>query len=320
MTKPTRLALVGAASVLGTDIKDLLFATGYPGQTVELLDLDDQIGLITKYGDEARVTLEAAEDSVREYQLVCFCGDPTAAQRFAPVVVAAGGSVIDCTSAHSSATDASLIDAEGSPEATGLLVAPTGGALLLAQLGAALGEQFANAVATVLLPASEISDAGTEELVGQATSMLNFGDSPQDTFGRRLVFDAWPDATPPAGAAEAIRQQLRRLNMPQPALTALRVSVFHATAATVYVPDTLSEDLRDTLSRRGVRVDATNSDGEVIDSPTRVAGHSGLHVYGIRQEAAGNWLWALLDNHRAAATIALAAISARLPLPQVDSG
>lgn len=311
---------MGSSSVLGADLKDLLARTGYPGRTVELLDLDDQIGLITKYGDEARVTLEAAEDSVREYQLVCFCGDPTAAERFAPVVVAAGGTAIDCTSAHNAATDVTLINAEGSPEATGLLAVPQGGTLLLAILGSALGERFANAVATVLLPASELSDAATEELVGQATSMLNFGDSPQDTFGRRLAFDAWPDATPPVGAAAAIRRQLHSLTLPQPALTALRISVFHATAAAVYVPETSIEELRDMLHHGGIRVEVTNSDGEMIDSPTRVAGRPELHACGIRQEAAGSWLWALLDNHLAAAAVALAAIKSRIPLPESAAG
>ena len=315
MSTQTSLALVGSSSVLGGDLKDLLATTGYPGRSVELLDLEDQIGLITKYGDEARVTLLAAENSVREHQLVCFCGDPAAAQQFAPVVVAAGGTVIDCTSAHSSATDRILIDTEGSPGASGLLVVPKAGTLLLSALATALGGRLAHAVATVLLPASELSDAGTEELASQAAAMLNFSDGPHESFGRRLAFDTWLDATPPVSAAETIRQQLASLNLLAPALTALRVSVFHATAASIYLPGTSSEELRDILHQQEIQIDMANADGERIDSPVRVAGHSELYVSDIRAEAAGCWLWALLDNHQATAMTALAAIRSRFPLP-----
>ena len=320
MTAPTRLALVGSSSVLGGDLKDLLSTTGYPGGTVELLDLDDQIGLITKYGDEARVVLEAGEESLREHQLVCFCGDHAAAQRFAPIVVAAGGTVIDCTRAHDSAADVTLINTDGSPEASGLLVVPQAGTLLLATLAGALGKRFVRAIVTVLLPASELSDVATQELASQAAAMLSLSDSPQESFGRRLAFDAWLDATPPGGAAEAIRQQLGSLSVLAPALNALRVSVFHATGASIYLPDTSAEELRDALRRGGVCVDATSPDGETIDSPTRVAGSSELHVCGIREDAAGSWLWALLDNHRAAAAAALTAIRSRLPLPEPAAG
>ena len=316
MSASATLALVGSSSVLGGDLKDLLAAAGYPGRAIELLDLDDQIGLVTKYGDEARVVLEAAEDSVREHRLVCFCGDPVAAQRFAPVVVDAGGTVIDCTSAHGSANDVTLIDAAGSPTATGFLAVPHAGTLLLAALSATIRERFVSAAATLLLPASELSDPGTEELATQATAMLNFGEGTEETFGRRLAFDAWPDATPPAGAAETIRTQLAALGAPAPALTALRASVFHGTAASIYIPGAAVEELRDTLRSGGIRVEAKSSDGELIDSPTRVAGRPDLHVCGIRGEADGSWLWALMDNHHAAAATAVAAIRPRLPLPE----
>ena len=264
--------------------------------------------------DEAKDD-EAAEATVREHQLVCFCGDPTAAQQFAPVVVAAGGTVIDCTDAHASAADSTLIDAEGSPGATGLLVTPQAGTLLLALLANAVGEHIRKAVATVLLPASELSDTGTEELAGQAAAMLNFGDAPLENFGRRLAFDTWLDTTPPAGAAEAIRKQLATLGVPAPALTALRVSVFHAVGASVHFPATPADELRDALQGAGVPIDATNSDGQLIDSPSRVAGSSELHVCGVRSEGAGSWLWSLLDNHHAAAANALGAIRLRLPMP-----
>ncbi len=315
MSASATLALVGSSSVLGGDLKDMLAQVGYPGGAIELLDLEDQIGLVTKYSNEARVVLEAGEDSLRQHGLVCFCGDPGATQRFAPVVVAAGGTVIDCTGAHASAADVTLIDAAGSPAATGFLAVPHAGTLLLATLSVGIGARLANGVAILMLPASELSDPGTEELAKQATAMLNFGDGTDETFGRRLAFDTWPDATPPAGAAEAIRQQLAALGVPAPALTALRASVFHGTAASIYLRGVAADELRDTLRSGGILVDTTDADGEIIDSPARVASRSGLHVCDVHDDTGGSWLWALLDNHHAAAAAAVTAIQSRLPLP-----
>ena len=56
--KNLRLALVGASSLLGVEVKDQLAASGVPRDAVTLFDLKEVAGVLTEYGDEARVFAE----------------------------------------------------------------------------------------------------------------------------------------------------------------------------------------------------------------------------------------------------------------------
>ena len=149
-----RVALVGAASHLGEQVRDQLVDQGYPGSAVELLDLDDRVGLVTEYGDEARVVLEAGADSLPSFRLACFCGDPATSLHFAPILAGAGGLALDCTGAWWDDGDVPLLGRGSDPESHphGILSTPHPGAALLDALQPGL--DLATAVVTMLLPAS----------------------------------------------------------------------------------------------------------------------------------------------------------------------
>jgi aspartate-semialdehyde dehydrogenase len=309
MTSGRDIAIVGATHVLARDLAEHLAKAGFGGDRIELFDLEEHAGLLTNYGDEARVMLDAAENSLGEFSVVCFCGLSETTTRFAPQAEQAGV-VIDCSGAFAAGDDVTFIDMEGSPGAGGTLAVPTSGTLLLSRL--ATVTDLADSTCTVFLPASDLSDAATAELSQQAAALLNFGDSPADVLGRRLAFDIWPDATPPDGAANRIRAELEALGVTPPALAALRGSIFHGVAASVHFPHLGAEDLRATLAAHaGVE---TESDGDTaVDSPGRVAGKSGLFVGAVEAlPGGGAWAWLLLDNHIAAVEAAVRAIEVRL--------
>ena len=310
--RANRVAIVGPSHVLGSDLKDRLAAAGYPGDAVELLDLDEHVGLLTEYGDEARVVLEAADETLSQFEVVCFCGDRQTTARFAPTA-AATGTAIDCTGSLALDAEVGLVAADGSPDLSGLVVVPQAATLLLAGVGGAL--DLTGAVCNLTLPASDYSDAGTGELAEQATALLNFGESPDEVFGRRLAFDAWPDVTRPDGAAGRIASELGRLDVPAPALHAVRGSTFHGVAASLYLPEKSVDDVRQALADT-VQFNATTSDNEPVDSPARAAGLDGIHAAHLRADpAGGTWVWLTMDNHRAVTSTALAAIDVRLGRP-----
>ncbi len=171
---------------------------------------------------------------------------------------------------------------------------------------------LSNATCTVLLPASDLSDAATDELSQQAAALLNFGDSPDDVLGRRLAFDIWPDATPPVGAAHRIRAELEALGISAPALAALRGSIFHGVAASIHFPNLAADDLQAALAR-GDGVVSGSQDDVTVDSPGRVAGKTGLFLGSVESmPGGGSWGWFLLDNHIAAVESAVRAIEVRL--------
>ncbi|NKB89772.1 MAG: hypothetical protein GKS06_16280 [Acidobacteria bacterium] len=307
--RANRVAIVGPSHVLGSDLKDRLAAAGYPGDAVELLDLDEHVGLLTEYGEEARVVLEAADETLTRFEVVCFCGDHQTTERFAPAAAAAG-TAIDCTGSLALEPGVDLVAPDGSPTLSGLLVVPQAGTLLLAGIGSAL--DLAGAACSLALPASDFSDAGTNELSEQAAALLNFGESPDDVFGRRLAFDVWPDATRPHGAGRRISAELERLGVTAPAIHATRGSTFHGVAASLYLPTHSPEAVRAALAEVAT-LDGHTNDNEPVDSPARVAGLDGIHAAGLREDpAGGSWVWLTVDNHRAATATALAAVDARL--------
>jgi hypothetical protein len=308
--RANRIAIVGPATMLGSDLKDRLAAAGYPGEAVELLDLDDHVGLLTDYGDEARVVLEAADASLRGFELVCFCGDPQTTTRFAPAA-AERGTAIDCTGVMSAEPDTGLLGIDGSPHSTGLLVVPHAATLLLVELGTSI--DLTSASCTIVLPASEQADAGTEEMAEQASALLNLAEMPDEVFGRRLAFDIWPDATRPAGTASRIRTELEQLGVTAPALRVLHGSTFHGVAASLYVPSATAKEATAMLADVTVQ-DATN-DGDPIDSPARVVGRDGPHVELRDDPAGGCWVWLIADNYRAVTASTLHAIDVRLGRP-----
>jgi len=310
--RANRVAIVGATSVLGRDLKDRLATAGYSGDAVELLDLEEHVGLLTEYGDEARVVLAAADQSLSGFEVVCFCGERQTVDRFA-APAAAAGTAIDCTGSVNAEQTVALVDGEGSPGATGLLAVPLGATLLLAQLDGVI--DLPAATCTVILPASELADAGTDEMAQQASALLSLGEAPDEVFGRRLAFDAWPDATRPDGAAGRIRGELEQLGIQPPALHAIRGSIFHGIAASLYVPDRNADSLATALAPVAA-IGAKTDDKSPVDSPVRVAGRDGLHVGELRDDPRGGaWVWLLQDNHRAITGAALRAIDVRMGRP-----
>lgn len=305
-----RIALVGATSQVGEELKVQLARAGYPGSQVQLLDLDEQVGLVTDYGDEARVVLEAARESVATFRLACFCGQPEIARALAPAVADAGGIAVDCTGAFATGDHARLAGAGGDDDGPGIVSIPHPASLLLAALARA--EDLQAAVTTLLLPASERDSPGTDAMARQATALLSFGeadDSEEDVFGRRVAFDVWPEQ---GDVAERIAGELRRLDVASPHLFLLRAPVFHSLSATTWLPGREVDAVAASLADAGVLVDARDRRSRSIDSPARAAGQIGLHATSLRADGDGVWLWAVLDNFHAIAAAALEVVAASL--------
>lgn len=321
MIDAEKLALVGAGGMVGSAIKTKLIAAGYPGSSIELLDLHEQVGLLTEYGEEARVVLEAAEDSMREHALACFCGDPDTARRFVPIVAGSGGLAIDCTGVYGTDPTARLATAtnvEAVAAEPGIVAISHPATLLLAELHEALGEHLRGAVVTILLPASETSEAGLAELASQASGFLNLDDVDAGVLGRQLAFDTYLDARPVASST-VVRAQLVQLGFAVPAISAVQVSVFHGLAAAIRL-QAAADTVREALAAGGIVVERLNDKGDAIDSPVRATGQARVNVASIRDDGAGgSWLWALIDNFEATAAVALALIAARLRPPPAAS-
>ena len=301
---------MGPTSLIGREVREQLAGAGCPGELIDLLDVDEEVGVLTDYGDEARVILEAAEGRLRGASLVCFCGDPEAARRLAPAALQGGGTVIDCTSAYADDSAAMLVGDATDAGAEGLFVVPEAATLVLRDLMTAVAEFEASAAATVLLPASVGDDGAPDQLARQAAALLNFNEPDAEELGRRQAFDVVP-ATP--ALAARIRSQLEALGVAPPRLSCFRASVFHGIAVSLSLPSVTASAVTEGLAAADLEVGRVDENGTMIDSPGRVAGSTGVFVATVTDDPAGGcWVWAVADNHHATARAAAGAIMAHL--------
>jgi aspartate-semialdehyde dehydrogenase len=151
------IALVGASSLLGKEIRDQLAGVGYPSESVTLLDLEELAGVITEYGEEAMVLAETADDEILRQDLVCFCGDRAMVRRHMGKILDAGHTALDCTGAWLQEPSAVLslpsIGRVPSPQPGCAVVLPSGTTQMLATVLTALGDVEGELSATVLVPA-----------------------------------------------------------------------------------------------------------------------------------------------------------------------
>lgn len=299
MSGAERVALVGATSQVGRELKNQLAEAGVDGTRIDLLDLEDHVGLVTDYGDEARVVVEAAEEPLRRAALACFCGNPDLARRIAPAIRESGGVAIDCTGAL--ADDETSVVAGAGASGPRIAMTPHPAATLLGALGA--GIDLGQALATVLLPASARDERGPDDMARESAQLLNLGLVEKDLPSRRVAFDL----SLAKDARETIVAHLARMSVPAPRLEVVRAPVFHGIAASLYVPG-----IKPAAARRSLSEHATLPRSGGVDSPARVAGQSGVFVTGLRADGDGCWLWAVVDNYGATASAAVREILAAL--------
>ncbi len=320
-----RLALVGAASLLGKELKDQLAASGVPPDAVTLFDLEELAGILTDYGDEARVFADTVAENVLAHELVCFCGEPTTAASYLDRIRRGGALGIDCTDAwlEDPGTFAWIPGVSEAPSGSDgrTIVIPPAPCLMLGATLAALGELGDRAAATVFIPASDLDKAGLQELSQQSTAVLNLEEVDIEVFGRQLAFDIWPAASDRAGDDSALASLLTRLGFAAPALQIVSVPVFHGMAMSLFVPDADTDKVSTALVDAGITVGA--EDGAPVDSPVLVTGAPGLYAIDVRPDRDGVWRWLTIDNlhaRAAAATAAIHALSGSGLSPETSTG
>ena len=312
------VALVGAGSLLGREIVQQLAATGLPSDCVALLDLEELANILTEYGDEARVMVDTATDDLLQHDVVCFCGDRFVAAEHLSHLLKHDRTSIDCTGAWLERSEV-CVWLPGTAPAPSLaehraIALPSAAAMLLGTTLSALGEASHDAVATILLPASDDGEPGIQELSQQSTAVMNIDGIDQEVFGRQRAFDLWPAGD--ESGAQRVSNELGNAGLPVPRLTVIAAPVFHGTSAALFLPGANAAAVEQALRGAGIPIGAETEDGSEIDSPVRAAGTSGVHAAAIRDDAGGAWAWMVIDNLNARAAAAVAAIHAVLgPMP-----
>jgi len=328
--KSTRVAIVGASSLRGKELKLVLEERNFPASDIVLLDEPALAGTLTEAGGEPTFIRALEEDSFEDARFVFFTGSQMDAVRNWPVAQRSGATVIDLTGALAASGEStswipalatSLLPHPGpnaaKPTASGArkfvaYSSPGSGVIIACTLAAALAKF--SPLRTVLLlfpPVSERDRAGVDELEAQTTNLLSFRPIVQPVFDAQVAFDLLagygPESKPTfAEVRNSIAKDVSEYlagRAQAPAIQLVQAPVFYGYAFAAYsefAAPQPNEQLQAAFSNLGVKVGAPED-----PAPTNVtvAGESEIHLARIEPDpnvASGVWIWGVADNLRLA--------------------
>ncbi len=325
-----RVAIVGASSLLGKELKQVLEDRNFPTSEIILLDEGLMAGTLTEAAGEPTFIRALEEDSFEGARFVFFAGSALEAARNWAAAMRAGASVIDLTGACGSDPQAQrripalhavlppppAKGANGSPRPA-LYISPSVPGLIACTLSAALhGFSPARIVLVLMAPVSERDQPGIEELESQTASLLSFREISKTVFDAQVAFNvlaAFGGESKPR--LSEIRAAIERETVAflagraqAPAIQILHAPVFYGYAFAAYAEFRGPIDggqLTSALTNVGVKIGTSQ---DPLPSNVSVAGEGEIHLAPIEKDAnVANavWLWGAADNLRLASVNAV---------------
>ena len=321
-----RVAIVGAGTLKGRELKDVLSDRNFPATDIRLLDDDESLGQLEAVGEEPTFIQSVRPEHLENVDFTFFAADETFTRNTWPMARKAGSDIIDLSYGLENEKGV-LLRAPWVERELGLgprvdftpvpvaIAHPAAVVLALLMLRAQKVGSIARAVATVFQPASEYGKRGMDELHEQTLNLLSFQQLPKSVFDGQVAFnmiDRYGEkAVSSLNSAEGrIQQHFHKLvgeRLAVPSLMLLQAPIFHGHAFSLYLEleqAAQTEELTAALS--GDHVDLLQSADE---SPSNVnaAGQEQIQIFARRdsQRPNGFWLWAASDNLRIAALTAV---------------
>jgi len=323
-----RVAVVGASTLRGKELVQVLEDRNFPSSDIVLLDTSVPAGTLTEAGGEPTFIRDLNEESFEGARVAFFAGTTQEAEQNWSAAERSGAIVIDLTGAlgavgHSShatpwipSLAAALRPLEVSATITAY-VSPAAPVIIACAIGAALGAFSPHRISLLLFPpVSEREQGGVEELESQTSALLSFREIGKPVFDAQVAFNLLsqygPAAKPtlPEMRAAIARDVAAYLagRAPVPAIQLVQAPVFYGYAFAAYADvgaPAAAEQVESAFTHLGVRVAAADEDAP---SNASVAGESEIHIARIETDpnvASGVWIWGAADGLRLAAANAV---------------
>lgn len=323
-----RIAIVGASSLRGKELKQAIEDGSFAASDLTLLDTTVPAGTITEAGGEPAFFKPMEPESFSGARFVFFTGSHQETSNNWKLARQSGAEIIDLTGALESSgaapwipdLDTLLAPPEANPKhphTPGIYSSPTPGVLIACHLAAAL---FALSPARLVIlffpPASEHEQAGVDELEKQTADLLLLRPIAQPVFDAQVAFNllaGYGGASRPSISemqADVSRRTGEYLGnrVPPPAVQLVQAPVFYGYAFAAYADFDAHAD----LGRIDAALAATGmhlvEKGEAKPSNVSIAGEAKIHIARAERDPAvssGVWLWGAADNLRLAASNAL---------------
>jgi len=321
-----RVAVVGAGTLKGKEVAELLDARNFPASDIKLLDDDESLGQLEAVHDEVTFIQKVRAEEFRNLDVTFFASDPDCTRKTWKIARDFGSAIVDLSFALEDEPDATVrspwIERQlGQAQPRDLQPRPAvvahPAAVALALLTLRLQKHFnlKAVVATVFEPASEHGQKGMDELHEQTVKLLSFQEMPKNVFDTQVAFNMvsryGEQSLPALSTVEnRVLKHYRRIagqGAPQPSLLLVQAPIFHGYAFAIHIQIDGTADLEE-ISRAltGEHVSVTHG---AEDAPTNVnaAGQGDIQV-SILPDASqqnGFWVWGAADNLRIAASTAV---------------
>ena len=321
-----RAAIVGAASLRGKEVAEMLNERNFPAADIRLLDDDESLGQLEAMGDEISFIQRVRAEQFEHVDFTFFASDEECTRSNWKDARDAGSAIIDLSSALENEPGASVrsvwVERELGQLPTpdlqpGPCVAahPAAVTLALLLLRAKKAGAIRRAVATIFEPASEHGQRGMDELHQQTVNLLSFQTLPKDVYDVQVAFNMvarYGQKSQPALDSVESRisrhyQKIAGPGAPQPSLLLLQAPVFHGHAMAAFLEMASPVDVPAlSLLLAG---DHVTIPGTEEDSPSNVsaAGQADIQL-SVKLDPVqpnGVWLWAAVDNLRISALTAV---------------
>ncbi len=321
-----RAAIVGAASLKGKEVAEMLNERNFPAADIRLLDDDESMGQLEAMGDEISFIQRVRAEQFDNVDFTFFASDEETTRKNWKDARDAGSAIIDLSASLENEHGASVRslwverergriaapDLQPGPCVTAHPVAIT---LALLLLRARKAGAIRRVVAAIFEPASEHGQPGMDELHQQTVNLLSFQPLPKDVFDAQVAFNIvarYGQKSQPAldsveGRILRHYRQIAGADAPQPSLMLLHVPVFHGHALAVFLEMESPVDAQALSQALGG--DHVAIPGADEDSPSNVssAGQADIQL-SLKIDPVqpnGVWLWAAADNLRVAALTAV---------------
>src|SRR5580693_677460 len=321
-----RVAIIGAATLKGRELKEVLSDRNFPATDIRLLDDEESLGQLQAVGEEPTFIQSVLPEHLDDVDFTFFAADENFTRETWPMARKAGSDIIDLSYALEDRPDALLrapwIERElgatrkvDFSEAPVVIAHPASVVLALLLLRAQKIGKIARAIATLFEPASEHGRRGMDELHEQTVNLLSFQQLPKGVFDAQVAFniiDRYGEKAAPALSAveSRILRHFRGIvqdKLKLPSLMLLQAPIFHGHAFSLYIELENPAQIEEMLAAiSGEHVDVLQG-GEESPSNVNAAGQEQIQVF-VRQDIQrpnAFWLWAASDNLRISALSAV---------------
>jgi len=321
-----RVAIVGATSLRGKEVAEVLGERNFPSLDIKLLDDDESLGQLEAVQDEVTFIQSVRAEQFGNTDFTFFASDPDCTRNTWQTARNAGSAIVDLSYALEDEPHATVrspwIERQLAQSLTpelqpgpSVIAHPASVVLAMLLLRAGKLGKVERAIATILEPASELGQKGMDELHEQTVNLLSFQQMPKDIYGTQVAFNMvarYGEQSSPSLAAieDRVLKHYERIagkDAPTPSILLAQAPIFHGHAFAIRLEMAKTVDISDlSQALSGEHVTITHM-AEEAPSNVNAAGQNDILV-SLRPDAKqpnGVWLWAATDNLRIAASTAV---------------